>query len=63
MGNSKQAIDLGTLQSAFTNAKRLHTTNSKNLAKAQEAAKRSKQAFDSAQAALEDAARNVLANG
>jgi len=59
---TKPSIDLGTLQQTFTNAKRTHALNSKNLAKAQEAAKRSKTAFDSAQAALEDAARNVLAN-
>ena len=59
---TKPAIDLGTLQQAFVNARRMHSTNSKALAKAQEAAKRSRLALESATAALDDAARNVLAN-
>lgn len=63
MSTSKQAIDLGTLQQAFTNAKRTHALNSKNLAKAQDLAKRSRLALEAATAALDDAARNVLANG
>jgi hypothetical protein len=60
---TKPSIDLGTLQTAYQNARRTHALNVKALAKAQDAAKRSKATFDSAQAALEDAARNVLANG
>lgn len=63
MARTAPSIDLGTLQTAFINARRAHANNTKALAKAQDAAKRSKQAFDSAQAALDDAARNVLANG
>jgi hypothetical protein len=44
-------------------ARKTHSTNAKALTKAQEAAKRSKLALENATAALEDAARNVLANG
>lgn len=60
---TKPSIDLGTLQTTLMNARRADSTNSKTLAKAQEASKRSKLALASAQAALDDAARNVLANG
>jgi hypothetical protein len=60
---TKHSIDLGTLQTILANARRAHSSNAKALSKAQEAAKRSKLALDSATAALEDAARNILANG
>ncbi len=63
MPRTAPSIDLGTLQTTFQNARKTHILNSKALTKAQEAAKRSKQALESATGALEDAARNVLANG
>lgn len=59
----KLSIDLGTLQQTLTNARKLHTSNARALTKAQDAAKRSRLALESATAALDDAARNVLANG
>jgi hypothetical protein len=63
MSQATPSINLGTLQSTLQAARKDHSTNSKALAKAQEAAKRSKLALENATAALEEAARNVLANG
>lgn len=60
---TKHSIDLGTLQTALANARRLHTTNGKALTKAQESFARSKKTLDDAQASLEAASRSVLANG
>lgn len=60
---NRHPIDLGTLQSTLVNARRQHTTNSRALTKAQDAAARSKKTLDDAHAALDAASRNILANG
>lgn len=60
----KQAsIDLGMLQKSLTNARSVHAANSKALIRAQEAHARSKKVLDDTHAAMDSAARNVLANG
>ena len=63
MTTQAPSINLGSLQSTLLAARKEHSACSKALAKAQEAAKRSKLALENATAALEEAARNVLANG
>lgn len=60
---TKHPIDLGTLQTALTVARRTHGTNAKALTKAQDAHSRSKKALDDATANLEAASRSILANG
>jgi hypothetical protein len=60
---NRHSIDLGTLQTTLQNARRQHSTNSKALTKAQDAAARSKKTLDDAHAALDAASRNILANG
>lgn len=56
-----KSIDLGSLQDAFTKAKRQHELDAKGLAKAQSAHERSKRAFNEATESLKSAAMTVLA--
>lgn len=60
---TKHAVDLGTLQTALTLARRTHASNAKALAKAQDAHQRSKKSLEDTTANLEAASRAILANG
>jgi hypothetical protein len=63
MPTAHSPIDLGSLQKTLHSARATHKANSRTLTKAQDAFKRSKALLEASTAALEDAARNVLANG